>query len=298
MRLAFRVARTSHPRYNHFIPLANYFRRILELRRLTRQRITPAQILPYEEVSLVFATASRRSRRSLTPSPEPIPIPPRHASSPELEEGEIPRSPSPSSYFTAAERRPSRESSVASASLVDSEGALSEADTVDVVQIQRDDVEITEEQIEVAGWAHLQQRIINNIVESIHTNPAFFDVLVARFPDQNEIFGTSVEAWRGLHLVCRRVEQRQRERLAAEVDAEIAREDDDDTGGWEEYIRTGGNPPPNPNNRLLHTPPPGSPVDSIRTNITYRNDADGRLITNTYVVSAEDIQDEHYVAYD
>ena len=273
----------------------NLVRRILELRRLTRQRITPAQILPYEEVSLVFATASRRS---LTPSPEPIPVPPRHAPSPELEEGEIPRSASPSSYFTAAEHQPSRESSVASSSLAGSEEALSEAETVDVVQVRRDDVEINEEQIEVAGWANLQQRIINNIVESIHTNPAFFDILVDRFPDQNEIFGTTIEAWRGLHIVCRRVEARQRAREAAEIDAEVE-QNDDDIGGWEEYIRTGGNPPPNPNNRLLHTPPPGgSPPDSIRTNITYRNDADGRLITNTYIVSAEDIQDEHYVAYD
>ena len=296
MRLAFRVARTSHPCYNHFAPLANYFRRILELHRLTRQRITPAQILPYEEVSLVFATASRRS---LTPSPEPIPVPPRHAATPELEEGEIPQPSPPSSYFTAAEYQPSREPSVASTSLAGSEEALSEAETVDVVQLRRDDDEINEEQIEVAGWAHLQQRIINNIVESIHTNPAFFDVLVARFPDQNEIFVTSIEAWRGLHLVCRRVEERQRARLAAELDAETEQNDENDPDGWEAYIRTGGNPPPNPNNRLLHTPPPGgSPPDSIRTNITYRNAEDGSLITNTYVVSAEDIQDEHYVAYD
>ena len=287
-----RVTRTLHLRYNHSAPLANYFRRILELRRLTRQRITPAQILPYEEVSLVFATASRRS---LTPSPEPIPIPPRHDTSSEPEEGEILRSSSPSSYFTAAEYQPSRESSVASTSLAGSEGALSEAETVDVVQVRRDDIEINVEQIEVAGWAHLQQRIINNIVESIHTNPAFFDILVARFPDQDEIFGTTIEAWRGLHIVCRRVEQRQRAREAAEIDAEI---DDNDPTGWEAYIHTGGNPPPNPNNRLLHTPPPGSPTDSIQTNITYRNDADGSLVTNTYIVSAEDIQDEHYVAYD
>ena len=294
MRLAFRVARTLHPRYNHFTPLANYFRRILELRCLTRQRITPAQILPYEEVNLVFATSSRRS-----PSPEPIPIPPRHAASPELEEGEILRSSSPSSYFTAAEHQSSQESSVASASLAGSEGALSEAETVDVVQVRRDNVEINEEQIEVAGWAHLQQRIINNIVESIHTNPAFFDILVARFPDQNEIFGTTIEAWRGLHLVCRRLEERQRARLAAEVDAEVEQNDEDDPDGWEAYIRTGGNPPPHPNNRLLHTPPPGgSPPDSIRTNVTYQNNADGSLVTNTYIISAEDIQDEHYIAYD
>ena len=243
----------------------------------------------------MFAAASRRS---LTPSPEPIPIPPRHASTPELEEGEIPRPASPSSYFTAAEYQSTRQSSVASTSIAGSEGALSEAETVDVVQVRRDDVEINEDQAEVAGWAHLQQRIITNIVESIHTNPAFFDTLVARFPDQNEIFGTTIEAWRGLHIVCRRVEARERARLAAEIDSEAEQNDEDDPTGWEEYIRTGGNPRPNPNNRLLHTPPPGSPTDSIRTNITYRNAEDGTLITNTYVISAEDIQDEHYVAYD
>ena len=97
--------------------------------------------------------------------------------------------------------------------------------------------------------------------------------------------------------MCRRVEARQLARLEAEVRAETEEEDID---GWEEYICTGGNPPPNPNNHLLHTPPPStdSLPDSIRTNITYRNNKDGRLITNTYVVSAEDIQDEHYVAYD
>ena len=141
--------------------------------------------------------------------------------------------------------------------------------------------------------------IINSIVESIHANPVFFDHLVARFPDQDEIFETSIAAWRGLHLVCRRVEARQLKRLEAEFRADKAAEADD-PGGWEEYIRTGGNPPPNPNNRLLHTPPSStdSLPDSIRTNVMYRNDETGRLITTTYVVSAEDIQDEHYVVHD
>ena len=156
-------------------------------------------IIPYKEENLVY-------RRSFTPSPEPIPIPPRHASLTELEEGEIPRSPSASSYFTAAEYQSSQTSSVASTSIAGSEGALSEAETLEVVQIGRDDIEIEENPI--PGWANLQQQIINSIIESIHVNPAFFDHLVARFPDQDEIFGTSVEAWRGLHIVCRRLEQR------------------------------------------------------------------------------------------
>ena len=95
--------------------------------------------------------------------------------------------------------------------------------------------------------------------------------------------------------MCRRVEARQLERLEAEV-----RADEEDTSGWEEYIRTGGNPPPNPNNRLLHTPPPStnSLPNSIRTNITYRNDENRRPVTLTYMVSAEDLEEEHYVAYD
>ena len=98
--------------------------------------------------------------------------------------------------------------------------------------------------------------------------------------------------------MCRRVEQRQRDRIAAELNAEVEN-DEDDPSGWEAYIRTGGNLPPNPHDRLLHTPPPGgSPPDSIRTNVTYRNAEDGSFITHTYVVSADDIQDEHYVAYD
>ena len=85
--------------------------------------------------------------------------------------------------------------------------------------------------------------------------------------------------------------------------AEVEQYDEDDPSGWEAYIRTGGlggNPTSNPNNRLLHTPPPSddSLPDSIRTNITYRNDEQGRLITTTYVLSAEDIQDEHYVVHD
>ena len=205
---------------------------------------------------------------------------------------------SPSSYFTAAEYQSQQASSVASTSVAGTEGALSETETVEVAQVGRDDIEVENYPVGVIpGWAHLQQEIINSIVESIHANPVFFDHLVARFPDQDEIFGTSIAAWRGLHLVCRRVEARQLERLEAEVNT-LA--DDEDPDGWEEYIHTGGNPPPNPNNRLLHTPLPltDSLPDSIQTNITYRNDDSGRLITATYVLSAEDIQDEHYIVHD
>ena len=235
--------------------------------------------------------------RRTTPSPEPLPTPPRHESSTRSESVESLRPASPSSYFTAAEYQSQRSSSVASASVVGTEGALSETETVEVAQVRRDDIEIEEGPVgQIPSWAHLQQEIIQSIVDGIHANPVYFDHLIARFPDQDEIFGTTVEAWRGLHLVCRRLEARQLERLEAEVRAN----DEEDPDGWEAYIRTGGNPPPNPNNRLLHTPPPSddSLPDSIRTNITYRNDEQGRLITTTYVVSAEDIQDEHYVVHD
>ena len=277
------VTRTLHPHYNHFT-LAEYFCHILATRHLLRYPITPAIVIPFEEEHLIV------NRR--TPSPEPIPIPPCHTEPTIRPESVEPlRFTSPSSYFTAAEYQSQRSSLVASTSIAGTEGALSEAEMVEVAQVGRDDIEIEEHPVNVIlGWAHLQQEIINSIVESIHTNPAFFDHLVASFPDQDEIFGTSVAAWRGLHIVCRRVEAREIARLAEEEDA----------GGWEEYIHTGGNPPPNPNNRLLHTPPQStnSLPNSIRTNITYRNDEDGRLITNTYVVSAEDIEDEHYIAYD
>ena len=208
---------------------------------------------------------------------------------------------SPSSYFTAAEYQSQRSSSVASTSVAGTEGALSETETIEVAQVGCDDIEVEEHTVgEIPGWAHLQQEIINSIVEGIHANPVYFDHLIARFPDQDEIFGTLVEAWRGLHRVCRRLEARQLERLEAELRATEAAVEEDDPSGWEAYIQTGGNPPPHPNNRLLHTPPPSSdsPPDSIRTNITYRNDEQGRLITTTYVLSAEDIQDEQYVVHD
>ena len=87
-----------------------------------------------------------------------------------------------------------------------------ETETVEVAQVRRDDVEVEDYPVNVIpGWAHLQQEIINSIVKSIHANPVFFDHLIARFPDQDEIFGTSIEAWRGLYIVCRRVEVRQLE---------------------------------------------------------------------------------------
>ena len=114
---------------------------------------------------------------------------------------------SPSSYFTAAEYQSQQSPSVASTSVAGTEGALSEAETVEVAQVGRDDIEIEDYAVgAIPGWAHLQQEIIHSIVEGIHTNPVYFNHLVARFPDQDEIFGTPIEAWRGLHRVCRRLE--------------------------------------------------------------------------------------------
>ena len=103
-----------------------------------------------------------------TPSPEPIPIPPRYVEPTESEEAL--RSSSPTSYFTAAEYQSQQASSIASTSVAGTEGALSEAETVEVAQVGRDDIEIEDYTVNVIpGWAHLQQEIINSIVESIHS---------------------------------------------------------------------------------------------------------------------------------
>ena len=94
----------------------------------------------------------------------------------------------------------------------------------------------------------LQQEIIQGIVDSIHTNSVFFSHLIQKLPDQDKIFGTSVNAWRGLHIVCRRLEAQEIMRQAEE---EFPVED---PRGWEEYICTGGNPPVHREEDLLHTP--------------------------------------------
>ena len=125
---------------------------------------------------------------------------------------------------------------VASTSVAGTEGALSETETVEVAQVRRDNIKIEEGPVnQIPGWAHLQQEIIHSIVEGIHTNPVYFDHLVARFPDQDKIFGTPIEAWRGLHRVCRRLEARQLERLEAEVRAD----ENNNPDSWEAYIQIG-----------------------------------------------------------
>ena len=159
-----RVTHISHPHYNHFT-LADYFRRILAARRLLRYPITPAVIIPFEEANLAVL------RRS--PSPEPIPIPPRHTEHPVRPESVEPlRSTSPTSYFTAAEYQSQRSPSVASTSVTGTEGALLETETVEVAQVGRDDIEFEEHLVSIIpGWAALQQEIIQGIVDSIHANP-------------------------------------------------------------------------------------------------------------------------------
>ena len=200
--------------------------------------------IPFEEERLVIPQQP--------PSLEPIPIPPHHgllSDTVRSESLEPLRSASPSSYFTAAEYHSQQSSSVASTSLARSEGALSEAEMAEVMQVACDDIEVEEHPVTIIpGWTALQQEIIQGIVDSIHANPIFFNHLIARFPDQDEIFGTSVNAWRGLHIVCRRLEVQE---ITQQAEEEFPVED---PGGWEEYICTGGNPPVHREEDLLHTP--------------------------------------------
>ena len=187
---------------------------------------------------------------------------------------------------------------VASTSVIGSEGALSEAEMAEVMQVYRDDIEVKEHPVTIIlGWAVLQQEIIQGIVDSIHTNPVFFDHLIQRFLNQEEIFGMSVNAWRGLHIVCRRLEAQE---IVHQAEEEFPVED---PGGWEEYIHTGGNPPVTREEELLHTPTRStvSLTDSlnklIRTNITYRNSKGGTQLP-LHITAAEDIDNENYIAYD
>ena len=147
------------------------------------------------------------------------------------------RSSSSSSYFSASEHHSQRTSSVASTSVQGSEATLSEAETLEVFQARRDD----EEPIEVNPANPIQelenlgaQRIIDNT----YHNPLFFDQLVAHFEGQQVIFGNTVEAWRGLHIVCRNLECRQLE----ELEEEIVRQNNQENH-WEEYVRYEGRPP-------------------------------------------------------
>ena len=234
--------------------------------------------------------------------PEPIPIPPHHGSLSEAtqpESVEPLQSTSPSSYFTAAGYQSQQASSVASTSIAGSEGALSEAEMAEVTQVNCDNIEVEEHPVTIIpGWTALQQEIIQGIVDSIHANPVFFDHLIRRFPDQDKIFETSVNTWRGLHIVCRRLKAQE---IAHQAEEQFPEED---PRGWEEYTHTGGNPPVHREEDLLHTPQRStvslsdSLQESIRTNIMHQNNEEGRPIPLVHVTAAEDIDDEYYIAYD
>ena len=169
---------------------------------------------------------------------------------------------------------------------------------VEVAQISRDNIEIKEHLVTVIpGWAVLHQQIIQEIVNGIHANPLFYNHLVQQFTGETEIFGTPVNTWRGLHLVCRRIEAQE---LAHLVDEEVQA---DDPGGCEEYIHTGGRAPVEREEDLLHTPARStvslsdSLHESIRTNIMYQNSEGGTPLP-LHITAAEDIDNEHYIAYD
>ena len=166
------------------------------------------------------------------------------------------------------------------------------------MQVGRDDIKIEEHPVTVIpGWAALHQQIIQEIVNSIHANLLFYDHLIQEFTGQQEIFRMSVNAWRGLHLVCRRIEVQE---LAHQVDEELQA---DNPGGWEEYICTGGRAPVTREEELLHTPAQStvslsdSLNKSIHTNIMYQYSEGGTLLP-LHITAAEDIDDKHYIAYD
>ena len=198
--------------------------------------LAPIKNLP----SFILATFIRSLFTRRPSSPPPLPISPRHVTIPETtgsESSQSLRSSSPSSYFSASEHNSQQSSSVASTSVQGSEGALSEAETLEVFQAHRDDEEPTEED-PVDPIQELENLGAQCIVDNIYNNPLFFDLLVARFKGQEIIFGNTVEAWRGLHIVCRNVERRQVE----ELEEEIIRQNDQ-ANCWEEYVRYRGRIP-------------------------------------------------------
>ena len=77
---------------------------------------------------------------------------------------------------------------------------------LEVFQVRQDDEEPLEED-PVDPIQELENLGAQRIVDNIYNNPLFFDLLVARFEGQETIFGNTVEAWRGLHIVCRNLER-------------------------------------------------------------------------------------------
>ena len=59
------------------------------------------------------------------------------------------------------------------------------------------------EDLEVGGWTHLCDNIVNYITRRIHNNPDFFPTLALQFEGQDTIFREDQRALEGLHIVCR-----------------------------------------------------------------------------------------------
>ena len=85
------------------------------------------------------------------------------------------------------------------------------------------------EDLEVGGWTHLCDNIVNYITRRIHNNPDFFPTLALQFEGQDTIFREDQRALEGLHIVCRWLERDTVEHIAW-VEA------DQVGNAWEEYI--------------------------------------------------------------
>ena len=125
------------------------------------------------------------------------------------------------------------------------EGALSEADTepyqghkeeAEILGDEDFDIPVPAHQIhpfiqavgQVGGWAHLLQKIQQQILDGIHTYPHFWLTVRQQFPGETHIFGERVQEWESLHRICRQAERAAQE-LAAEEDPQALQE-------WETYI--------------------------------------------------------------
>ena len=85
------------------------------------------------------------------------------------------------------------------------------------------------EDLEVGGWTHLCDNIVNYITRRIHNNPDFFPTLALQFEGQDTIFREDQRALEGLHIVCRWLQR--------DTVEHIARVEADQVGNaWEEYI--------------------------------------------------------------
>ena len=152
-------------------------------------------------------------------SPSPLPICPRHAATPEATGSgsqQSLRSSSPSSYFSAAEYQSQRSSTAPSSSDTQAESIVSETETLEVFQAHRDNEEPLEEDL-VDLIQELENAGTQRIVDNIYNNPLFFDLLIACFEGQEVIFGNTVKAWRGLHIICHNLECQQLAELEEEI---------------------------------------------------------------------------------